>query len=159
MDQEIIKLEKLAHYVFVYLVLGSILSLYFGNYILFNSATGSEIFIGYMLLGYCGSAVAALTSSLDRYAKGFERESGEKYPEGISGETFNRRMARWFFIRPFLGAIVAPIFLSAIAIFASEPDKLINATGNIAFSAFMGGFLAKSVLDLIKGLFKNIFKT
>lgn len=52
------------------------------------------------LIGACASALAALTSCLDRYANGFElMDSGRKVPPPLSKEDekkqmFNRRMAR-----------------------------------------------------------------
>lgn len=158
-NNELEELEKLAHYVFAYLVIVSIFSLFSGYYILQLNVPAYISLIGISLIGFCGSAVAALTSSLDRYARGFERKNGNKVPESASGETFNRRMARWFFIRPFLGAIVAPIFIWGIGILVDDPTKYTETTTHLAFTAFMGGLLAKSVLDLIKGLFKNIFRT
>lgn len=159
MDEEIIQLEKLAHWVFVYLVLGAISSLFFGYYILQIQTTNILTLVGISLIGYAGSAVAALTSSLNRYATGYERSNGKKEPEEATGETFNKRIARWFIIRPFLGAIVAPVFIWGLSILAEDPAKFTETTSRIAFTSFMGGLLAKSVLDLIKGLFKNIFKT
>jgi hypothetical protein len=156
MDDEIIQLEKLAHWIFIYLVIGSITSLFVGYYILQIHSTNLVNLFGVSLLGYSGSAVAALTSSLNRYATGFERSNGKKEPEQATGETFNRRMARWIIIRPFLGAIVAPIFIFGINILIEDPAKYTETINRIVFTAFMGGLLAKSVLDLIKGLFKNI---
>ena len=69
---------------------------------------------------------------------------------------FNRRFSRWLFLRPFLGAVVAPVFIWGIPFFIDNPEPIGEKLG---FTAFMGGLLAKSVLDLIKGLFKNVFKT
>lgn len=143
MDDEINRLEKLAHWVFGYLVLGATISLFGGYYVIGIEANGLFPLIGISLIGFSGSSVAALTSSLDRYAKGFERDNGKKEPEGATGETFNRRMVRWFFIRPFLGAIVAPVFLWGIAILADESAKYTETTSHVAFTAFMGGLLVE----------------
>jgi len=73
-------------------------------------------------------------------------------------ETFNRRMSRWFIFRPFLGLIVAPVFVWGMEFFVSDPAKYTSSADKTGFWAFAGGLLAKSVIDLIKGLFKNIFK-
>jgi hypothetical protein len=75
-----------------------------------------------------GSAVAALTSCLDRYANGFELKDGTKEPAPAKGETFNRRMARWFYVRPFLGFITALVLVWGLAIFVSEPAKFQEST-------------------------------
>ncbi len=158
MDEEIQQLDQLAHWVFGYLVLISIISFFIGYYFLTEVSGNFIHFVAISLLGFSGSAIAALTSSLDRYAKGFERNSGEKEPKDAKGETFNRRMARWFFVRPFLGILVAPLFIWGITFFTSNPQEFLNSTQHIAFSSFMAGLLAKSVLELIKGLFKNVFK-
>jgi hypothetical protein len=110
------------------------------------------------LIGFSGSSVAALTSCLDRYANGFERDDGTKEPKEAKGETFNRRMARWFYVRPFLGLVVAPLLLWGIEFFVKDPNTFHDSIQHIAFSAFVGGLLAKSVLDLNKNLFKNVFR-
>jgi hypothetical protein len=111
------------------------------------------------LLGIAGSAVAALTSCLDRYATGFERERGRPYPREASGGKFNRRFARWLFVRPFLGAVVAPVFVWGISHFTKDPQTFLSTSESMGFTCFMGGLLAKSILDLVKNLFKNVFKT
>jgi hypothetical protein len=105
------------------------------------------------LIGLSGSGIAALTSCLDRYASGFELEDASKFPKEANGETFNRRMARWFIFRPFLGLLIAPVFVWGI-----ESANFTKTLQGVAFSAFLGGLLAKSIIDLIKGLFKNVFK-
>ena len=106
------------------------------------------------------SAVAALTSCLDRYAVGFEREDGRAFPEKAKeGEgKFNRRFARWLLVRPFLGAVIAPIFVWGLSHFAKAPKEWTQTLETLGFTAFMGGLLAKSVVDLIKRVFKNVFK-
>ncbi len=93
------------------------------------------------------------------YATGLDRSNGKKEPEQATGETFNRRMAQWIIIRPFSGAIVEPIFIVGINILIEDPAKYTETINRIVFTAFTGGLLAKSVLDLIKGLFKNFFRT
>ncbi len=156
-DDELKMLDKLAHINLSYLLVVGLSSFFFGSYIL--SQTSPNLILGISLIGFAGSAVAALTSCLDRYSTGFEKEVGnETYPPDIEKGKgkFNRRFARWLFIRPFLGAIVAPVFIWGIQLFIDKPEQYLG--NKLGFTAFMGGLLAKSVLDLIKGLFKNVFK-
>lgn len=160
MDQEKEKraLDKLALIVLIYLVTFSVIA-FFAGYKLFGKG-GDWILVATALIGICGSGVAAFTSCLDRYATGFELEDGTKLPKEATGkETFNKRMARWFIFRPFLGLIVAPVFIWGMEYFVSDPAKYTSSINRLGFSAFVGGLLAKSVIDLIKGLFKNIFKS
>ncbi|MDQ3846234.1 MAG: hypothetical protein M3342_19825 [Bacteroidota bacterium] len=110
------------------------------------------------LIGLSGSGVAALTSCLDRYAKGFELESGRKIPRKAEGEVFNKRMSLWFFCRPFLGFIVAPVFTWCIGSLFKGPTGYTGSVVQLGVIAFLGGLLAKSVIELFKNLFKNIFK-
>jgi hypothetical protein len=162
-DDELRMLDRLAHAAIVYLVIVG-----FGSF--FSACVLADRLVpGFRptdpfavaiiaLFGFAGSAVAALTSCLDRYAIGFERENGKPFPETAkAGEgKFNRRFARWLFVRPFLGAIIAPIFVWGVSHFVNTPQQW---TETIGFTAFMGGLLAKSVVDLIKRLFKNVFHT
>ena len=159
MDQEKEKkaLDKLALLVLIYLVSFSVVAFVTG-YRLFGKG-GDWLVIAAALFGVSGSGVAAFTSCLDRYTTGFELEDGTKVPEGAKGkETFNKRMARWFIFRPFLGLLIAPVFIWGMEYFVSEPAKYTSSINKLGFSAFMGGLLAKSVVELIKGLFKNVFK-
>lgn len=157
-DEETIALDRLAHITIVYLVVVSFTSFFAGAFTL--TVRDVSYLLPITFIGISGSATAALTSSLDRYANGFERGDGKPYPEtvkeGIS--KFNRRFARWLFVRPFLGAIVAPVFLWGLGRFTKNPEQFLGETQMVGFTAFLAGFLAKSVLDLIKSLFKNVFR-
>jgi hypothetical protein len=157
-DDELQHLDRLALATILYLVVvggGSFLA---GFYAL---GTGPDMHIlGVALMGLSGSAVAALTSCLDRYADGFEKEDGTSYPpEAKDKQKFNRRMSRWFFARPFLGLVVAPVLVWGIAFSVDQPERFNSSARQLGFTGFMAGLLAKSVLDLIKGLFKNVFHT
>ena len=156
-DNELKMLDKLAHINISYLLIFGLLSFFTGAYIL--AITDSNMLLGISLVGFSGSSIAALTSCLDRYSTGFERENGEPYPPKIEKGKgkYNRRFSRWLFVRPFLGAVVAPVFISGIQFFIDNEAQYLGT--KLVFTAFMGGLLAKSVLDLIKGLFKNVFKT
>lgn len=157
-DDETKALDRLAHLTIAYLVAVGLVSFFVGALAL----TGSEVIriMPIALIGLSGSAVAALTSSLDRYAVGFERENGKPFPEGAKEGTgrFNRRFARWLWIRPLLGAVVAPVFIWGLSHFAKKPEEFLGNAEAIGFTAFLGGLLAKSILDLIKNLFKNVFR-
>ena len=161
-ELEVAGLRDLSLRVSLYLVSVMVLCFFVGAMFLgvFRGEAGR--LLGIALIGAAGSAVAALTSCLDRYANGFELElSGEKVPpakEGVKKETFNRRMARWFYFRPLLGLVVAPVFVWGLELFTDQAARFTASAAKLGFSAFMGGLLAKSVIDLIKGLFKNVFK-
>lgn len=152
-DDELKTLDRVAQWTIGYLLLLSLLSFCLGAWL--NRSGAAELAAAAMY-GMAGSAVAALTSCLDRYSMGFERENGTSFPAEVKPGTgtFNRRFARWLWVRPFLGAIIAPVFVLGIAHFAMNTQQW---TGTPAFTAFMAGLLAKSVVDLIKKLFKNIF--
>lgn len=160
-DDELKSLDVLAHVTIAYLVIVG-LSSFFGacaleeKRVAGSAPTDLSAILSIALFGFSGSAVAALTSCLDRYATGFEREDGSPFPIAAkAGEgKFNRRFARWLFVRPFLGAVIAPVFVWGISHFVSTSQQWIETIG---FTAFMGGLLAKSVVDLIKRLFKNVF--
>src|SRR4029077_15102281 len=138
----------------VYLVVFSIAAFFAGWALLGNNDSLYSI-LALGLIGFSGSGVAALTSCLDRYATGFEREDGTKFPEETEGkQTFNRRMARWFIFRPFLGLLIAPVFVWGMELFVKDATPYTTSAQRLAFSAFLGGLLAESVIDLIKGLFK-----
>jgi L-lactate permease len=157
-DAELQHLDKLAVTTIVYLVAVGGVSLFAAFYVFWS---GLQVpMLGVALVGLAGSAVAALTSCLDRYATGFEREDGTSYPaDAKDKQKFNRRMSRWFITRPFLGLVVAPILVWGIEFFVADPDRFRSSSQHLGFTGFMAGLLAKSVLDLIKGLFKNVFHT
>jgi len=163
-DEELRRLNRLAQVNIVYLLVVSLASFFGGACAL----TAPDLYpalplclrpiVAQALIGFSGSAVAALTSCLDRYATGFERENGAPFPKNAKpgSDKFNRRFARWLFVRPFLGAIVAPTFIWGLSHFTNEPERYRAAIG---FTAFIAGLLAKSVLELMKNLFKNVFKS
>jgi hypothetical protein len=160
-DDELKRLDKLAQATIVYLVVGGFASFFSACLLAPQRAAGVaptdlSAIASIVLFGFSGSAVAALTSCLNRYAVGFEREDGRPFPENAKAAEgkFNRRFARWLFTRPFLGAIIAPIFVWGLSHFTGSAQQF---TATLGFTAFMGGLLAKSVVELIKRLFKNVF--
>jgi hypothetical protein len=96
MNPKVMELDKLAKQVVIYLVLTCLISFVLG-FMLLGTTGRTSRFLAVALIGFSGSAIAALTSCLNRYANGFELDGGAKYPEKAKGETFNRRMAGWFY--------------------------------------------------------------
>jgi len=157
-DCELKKLDRLAHINIIYLVLLGLSSFFVGAYAL--SLSELNMIIPVSLIGISGSTVAALTSCLDRYSTGFEKENGKPYPKNIEKGKgkFNRRFSRWLFVRPYLGAIMAPVFIWGLKRFSENSEGFIDDE-MLGFTAFMAGLLAKSVIELIKGLFNSVFKS
>jgi hypothetical protein len=155
--QELAAIEKR---VVCYLIVAMLLSFVPGVILLLLLRTDHPMgtFFIEALIGFAGSSVAALTSCINRYAAGFELDDGTKEPEGAKGETFNRRMARAFYTRPFLGFVAAPVLIWGLQLYVKNPEEFVKPPERLAFTAFLGGLLAKSVFDLIKNLFKNVFK-
>lgn len=157
-DDELKSLDKFAHACMIYLLIVGLASFFSGAFVL--GITDISPLVAPALIGFSGSSIAALTSCLDRYAVGFERENGTPFPvEAKSGEgKFTRRFAYWLLARPFLGAVVAPVFIWGLSFFATDPKVFLAPGESLGFTAFMSGLLAKSALDLVKNLFKNVFK-
>lgn len=160
-DKQIDGLVRESEYLTAYLGVASIAGFFGGYYYLITARSQMGFVFAVALIGFSGSSVAALTSCLDRYANGFELWYGTKVPKEAKDkdkQMFGRRMARWLGVRPYLGLVVGPVFVWGIDFFAKDPDIFLNSPKHLAFSAFLGGLLAKSVLDLIKNLFKNVFR-
>jgi hypothetical protein len=150
------QLAREAKRLVVFLVTAALASFFLG-FFLIQKGSPCSLF-GIALLGFSGSAIAALTSCVDRYANGFELDDGSKEPAKAQGETFNHRMATWFYVRPFLGVVAAPLLIWGLAILVKNPDQFEGSPKSLAFTGFLGGLLAKSVFELIKDLFKRVFK-
>lgn len=161
MTSEASELAAIEKHVVIYLVIVLLLSFVFGFVLLVYLHTDHLLVRFFIegIIGFSGSAVAALTSCTNRYANGFELDDGTKEPAGAKGETFNRRMARAFYTRPFLGFVAGPVLIWGLEWFVRKPEEFTGSPELLAFTAFLGGLFAKSVFDLIKGLFKNVFKT
>src|SRR5215468_3077065 len=134
-DAELQALDRLANFAIGYLVIISLGSFFAGVFIVADSQLVQTVRMA--LFGLSGSAIAALTSCLDRYAIGFERERGKPFPKNAKrGEgKFSRRFSRWLFVRPFLGAVVAPIFVWGLSHFAKEPKEFLGSNELIGFTA------------------------
>lgn len=108
--------------------------------------------------GTMGSAVAALQSSQERRANGWEVASGKKYPEAKPDDKFNAGMVPRFYTRPFLGSVVGAVFyLGASSVFGfvtwGQEDL-----GKLAFWSFVVGIMAKTFIETLKDLFKKLGK-
>jgi len=53
-----------------------------------------------------GSCISALVSALERISHGWEFSRGLKYPAAMPADKFVLRMAPFFVLRPFLGAVM-----------------------------------------------------
>jgi len=161
-NNEVKALNQVATWLAIYLTLISVAAFFTGR-ALIESSAGNWLTFAIALLGAAGSGIAALTSCLNRRALGWELESGLKVPpedprQKTPEERFNRGMSMWFWFRPFLGLIIAPIFVWGIELLVKNPAALVNSPQRLGFTAFMGGLLAKSVIDVVKGVFRGIFK-
>ena len=54
---------------------------------------------------------------------------------------------------------MGPVFTWGTDILVKDASFFINSATHLGFAAFVGGLLAKSIIDVIKGVFKNIFKS
>ncbi len=160
-QKEVDDLKRQALKVCVYLNAVLVATFFAGAFLLVRSSELARI-AAVAMIGTCGSAVAALTSCLNRYANGYELRDGTKVPppstDDEKKETFNERMASWFVFRPALGLAVAPAFIWGLGYFVKDSATVIASTEKLGFFAFMAGLLAKSVIDLIKRFFKSLFK-
>jgi hypothetical protein len=106
--------------------------------------------------GALGSATTALVSCLNRRANGFEDRCGRQTPDpDTRKERFNQGMYYWFLARPFLGATVAAVIYWGIQ--GGVFELSLTQSAEVAFYGFLSGLLAKTILDLLRGLLKNIF--
>jgi len=107
--------------------------------------------------GALGSTTTALVSCLNRRANGFEDRCGRQTPDpDTRKERFNQGMYYWFLARPFLGATVAAVIYWGIQ--GGVFELSLTQSAEVAFYGFLSGLLAKTILDLLRGLLKNIFK-
>lgn len=113
---------------------------------------------GVALIGFAGAGVGALVSLLARYATGLELASGERSPPGVEGEVYHHRIAFCFVMRPFLGALVAPLVVGGASLFVSRHESFTNSVDAMMLASFIGGLYAKSILEAAKNAFKVVFR-
>jgi hypothetical protein len=112
--------------------------------------------------GIAGSGTAALVSCLDRRAHGFEDSEGHQVPVSSDRvERFNEGMFPWFLIRPWLGAVVAAVVYWGFVAGTGSPGTSTTdpAPARVAFLGLLSGLFAKIVLDLLRNIPKNVFRT
>ena len=145
----------------------SLTSFFLGAFFLSGLADGAHLAgvvlvgrAGQILIGVSGSAVAVLISCLNRYATGFKRGDGTLYPAAAKPESekFSRRFRNWLWVRPFLGAPVAPVFIWGLSHFTNNPQEFTTSNWLVGFTAFMAGLLAESVLELVKNFFIRLWE-
>ena len=101
-------------------------------------------------------------SALDRHANGLEDRAGGSLPElEKTKERFSERMLYWFLARPWLGGVVSvavfwgilsgELGTTDVASAQARPEK-------VAFWGMLVGLFAKSVLDILRNVPKNIFR-
>lgn len=116
--------------------------------------------------GTLGSAIAALVSCLNRQAGGFEDSKGGQIPAPQKGdkprERFNERMFLWFLFRPLLGTVMSVVvywgFVGKVFSEQSAATSLDAHVPRMIVYGFLAGVFAKSLLDILRELPKNIFK-
>jgi hypothetical protein len=110
--------------------------------------------------GVAGSAITALVSALERHSNGFEDRDGHATPDpGTAKERFSERMFFWFVMRPFLGGVVAVgVFwgVDSHGLGGTVGDSGLSAT-KVAFYGLLSGLFAKSMLDILRKVPKNVF--
>ncbi len=117
-----------------------------------------HMLLGIALIGMAGSGVGALTSLLARYANGFELDDGTRIPAQAEGEVYHRRIGFCMLMRPVLGALVAPLLVTGIALFFKQHEEFKGSADAMTVVAFIGGLYAKSAIDAAKTAFKVVFR-
>jgi hypothetical protein len=118
------------------------------------------LFLLCVAAGIAGSATGALVSALDRHAHGLEDRDGGATPDpDVAKERFSERMWYWFIMRPWLGGVVAAgVYWGLVSGQWSNESAPPPSPARAAFYGLLVGLFAKSMLDLLRNLPKNIFK-
>lgn len=158
-SDEVKKLERLS--MIVFLVLSFVIAVA-SIMMAFCIQKGLLITSGVMA-GIVGSATAALLSALQRRASGWELEDGTAIPTRgdddpvQTKERFSLRMASFFIFRPFLGIIAGLIVYyggdSLFDLNTEEPKQF----KVIIFYCLLAGLFAKTLIEILKGIFKAMF--
>lgn len=122
-----------------------------------RSATKLESILLGVVTGVLGSSVAALRSSVERLANGWETKDSTKYPEQWPKDKFGARLIPGFLARPFMGAGVGLLVylgvISGLLIAAKGVGGNTLSSPGLAFLCFIGGLFAKTLLEK---LFKEV---
>ena len=155
------RLQKLFINLFVYLGLVLVASLLLTIWLI------SKFHLDFVWIaisaGVLGSTLSSLTSVLNRRANGFEDSAGTQTPDpATKKERFNEGMVFWFVVRPWFGGVIGAVahwgFASEIFSPKGGVHTYLAHPQQAAFYGFLAGLLAKSLVDILKGLVKNIFK-
>jgi len=109
--------------------------------------------------GTLGSSVSALRSVMDRRAHGWEFSTGLKYPEEQPPDKFSRGMVSSFLLRPVLGGALGWIvYVGALSgyLFPAGDPRMEGWVEKMIFWSFLGGLFAKTLLDKLNELFKQL---
>ncbi|MDH7448333.1 hypothetical protein [Aquimarina sp. 2201CG14-23] len=113
-----------------------------------------------ILSGILGSSVSALISVLQRKANGWEFKNGMKYPDEFPKDKFSVRMSTFFAIRPILGILSGFIIyygFQIIGVFKYRTEEFDES--NVIFWSLLAGLFAKSMIEKLKDVFKNLIGT
>jgi ABC-type Fe3+-siderophore transport system permease subunit len=124
-------------------------------------APNASLFLICVATGVVGSATGALVSALERHANGLEDRDGAAMPDPEKPkERFSERMFYWFTMRPWLGAVVAAGVFWGLS--SGQWQESSSGTpllpSRVAFYGFLSGLFAKSMLDILRNLPKNVFR-
>lgn len=170
---EVKNLEKISLYIFVFLSIIIIL----GSLILTFTIEGKWVVTSAAFAGIIGSSTASLLSALSRRANGWELSNGSKIPEqkseeGTKKERFSLSMAPFFCFRPFLGIIAGLIVfyggdLLGLKLDSPTDSVVVSETKlallqdetfkRIIFFSLLSGLFAKTLIEILKGMFKSFF--
>jgi len=110
-----------------------------------------------ILSGILGSSISALISALQRKANGWEFKNGLKYPNDSPKDKFSIRISSFFIIRPILGILSGFIIYYG---FQTIGNFKINSEGleesSLVFWSILAGLFAKSMIEKLKDVFKNL---
>jgi MFS family permease len=125
----------------------------------FRNRGESYLICASVAAGLLGSSTAAFRSTLDRRAAGFEDQDGKQWPDPeVRKQRFSLAMSWWLIFRPALGAVTGPlVYWGVVGGVLGCPGKE-HTPDRIVFLSLLAGLFAKSLLDLLLKLFKDIFK-
>lgn len=166
-NQEIKNLQNSALLTFVFLsslIIASAILIWQLKYLKQN------ILIGSILGGIMGCSTAALLSSLERKAQGWEIEDGTKYPTIILNNNkketkdrvkddrsmFSKRMLTFFIFRPVLGISAAYLIYFGFTEMEAIKSEFSQSEAKLLFWSILAGLFAKTLFGKMSDVFKNI---
>ena len=113
-----------------------------------------------VVAGIFGSCIAAFRSCLDRRSNGFEDKDGNVAPGLEKKERFSDGMVVWFLGRPMLGGAVGLLVyigLNGEIFSVAAKEKILASRWEFLFYMILVGLFAKTILDLLRKLTKEVF--